>query len=241
MIVKVIGMYFGWVKINMNKIKEIQEELKQVFSGKTIKIWDSIIPLVAFLVINQAFSLNYAVILSIVSGLFFLVYRLLLKEKLAYALAGLAAVAIAAGMAYLSNSGAAFFIPGLIAGVITVVLCFGSVALKKPLAAWSSKLTRRWPKNWYKLDKIRPAYSEVTIFWGIAFGLRTLLEIWLLLQNAINAAGAVKIFLGWPYTIAILIASYFYGTWRLKSLGGPGVEEFNNNTPPPWKGQLKGF
>jgi hypothetical protein len=185
--------------------------------------------------------LNYAIVLSLVSGIIFLVYRLIAKEKLVFAFAGLAVVAIAAGLAFLSKSGAAFFLPGLLTGILTVVLCFGSVLIKRPLAAWSSRITRRWPIEWYKLPNVRPAYSEVTLFWGIAFGLRTLLETWLLLQEALNAAGAVKIFLGWPYTIAILILSYIYGTWRLRNLGGPGVEEFKEGKSAPWEGQLRGF
>ena len=225
----------------MNKLQEIREEFQQVFSGKKIKIWDSIVPLVVFLAINQIFSLNYALVFSLLSGVIFLIYRLWSKDKLTYALAGLAVVAIAAGMAYLSKSGAAFFIPGLITGLLTVVLCFGSVLIKKPLAAWSSRFTQRWPKEWYKLKKVRSAYSEVTLFWGFAFGLRTILEIWLLLQDALNAVGAVKIFLGWPYTIAILVISYIYGSWRLKMLGGPSVNEFKDGKLPPWEGQLRGF
>ena len=225
----------------MNKLQEVREEFQQVFSGKKIKIWDSIVPLVVFLAINQIFNLNYALVFSLLSGVIFLIYRLWSKEKLTYALAGLAVVAIAAGMAYLSNSGAAFFIPGLITGLLTILLCFGSVLIKKPLAAWSSRITRRWPNEWYKLEKVRPAYSEVTLFWGVAFSLRTILEIWLLLQNALNAVGAVKIFLGWPYTIAILVISYIYGSWRLKNLSGPGVEEYKQGTPPPWEGQIRGF
>jgi len=225
----------------MNKILEIKSEFGQVFSGKKIKVWDSITPLIVFLAINQFYDLNLASVLAIISGILFLAYRLIAKEKLSYSIAGLAVVVAAAGLAFLSKSGTAFFIPGLITGLITIVLCFGSVIIKKPIAAWSSRITRRWPKNWYKLDNVRPAYTEVTIFWGIAFGLRTLLELWLLMQNAINAAGALKIFLGWPYTIAVLIISYLYGTWRLKNLQGPSVDEFVAGSPSPWKGQLKGF
>lgn len=225
----------------MNKLLEIKSEFGHVFSGNKIKIWDSITPLIVFLIINQLYSLNLAVALSIVSGILFSSYRLITKEKLSYSIAGLAVAVIAAGLAFLSKSSTAFFIPGLITSLITIVLCFGSVIIKKPIAAWSSRITRRWPKNWYKLDAVRPAYSEVTLFWGVAFGLRTLLELWLLIQNAINAAGAVKIFLGWPYTIAVLIISYFYGTWRLKNLQGPSVDEFVAGSPSPWKGQIKGF
>jgi len=236
-----IGKHFGWEILIMGKLQEIREELQQVFSGKNIKFWDSIVPLVVFLAFNKIFTLNQALIFSLLSGALFLIYRLWTKEKFSYAIGGLAAVAIAAGMAYLSKSDAAFFIPGLITGLLTVVLCFGSVIIKKPLAAWSSRITRHWPKEWYELKKVRPAYSEVTIFWGIAFGLRTIFETWLLLMDALNAAGAVKIFLGWPYTIAILVLSYLYGTKRLRILGGPSVKEFQDGKTPPWEGQLRGF
>lgn len=225
----------------MTKTQEIREELISVFSGKKIKILDSIIPLVAFLVLNQLLGLNSATIFSLISAGIFVVYRTWTGDKLIYAFVGALGVIAAAGIAYFSGSDTGFFIPGLITGALTVILCIGSVLIKKPIAAWSSRITRRWPKNWYAHEKIRPAYTEVTIAWAMAFGLRTFLEYWLLSQNAINAAGAVKIFLGWPYTIVILILSYIYGSWRLKNLGGPSVEEFKDKKLPPWEGQLRGF
>ena len=225
----------------MNKTQEIREELISVFSGKKIKILDSIIPLVAFLVLNQLLGLNSAIMLSLISSGLFVVYRTWTGDKLIYAFVGALGVFAAAGIAYFSGSDTGFFVPGLITGALTVLLCIGSVLIKKPIAGWSSRITRRWPKSWYEHEKVRPAYIEVTIAWAIAFGLRTLLEYWLLSQNAINAVGAVKILLGWPYTIVILILSYIYGSWRLKNLGGPSVEEFKNGKLQPWEGQLRGF
>ena len=53
--------------------------------------------------------------------------------------------------------------------------------------------------------------------------------------------GCANILLAWPFTITILIISYVYGIWRLKNLGGPGVEEFKEDKKPPWKGQNKSF
>jgi len=47
--------------------------------------------------------------------------------------------------------------------------------------------------------------------------------------------------LGWPVTILVLVISYIYGIWRLRKLGGPGVEEFTEGADPPWKGQTRGF
>lgn len=225
----------------MSKIQEIREELVNVLSGKKLKILDSIIPLIIFLALNQLFGLNSATIFSLISAGIFLGYRTWTGDKLIYALVGALGVFTAAGIAYFSGSDTGFFIPGLITGALTVLLCVGSAIIKKPIAAWSSRITRRWPRSWYMHKLVKPAYTEVTIAWAVAFGLRTFLEYWLLSQNAINAAGAVKIFLGWPYTIVILILSYIYGSWRLKNLGGPSVEEFKNGKLPPWEGQLRGF
>lgn len=47
--------------------------------------------------------------------------------------------------------------------------------------------------------------------------------------------------LGLPVTISVLVLSYIYGVWRLKKLGGPGIEEYRKKSPRPWKGQMKGF
>ena len=51
----------------------------------------------------------------------------------------------------------------------------------------------------------------------------------------------INILLGWPFTILILILSYLYGLWHLQNLGGPGVQEYQNDKKPPWEGQKRGF
>jgi hypothetical protein len=88
---------------------------------------------------------------------------------------------------------------------------------------------------------VLPAYNEVTILWAVAFAARLMLEFWLYQQDALGALGTVRILLGWPFIIALLIVSYLYGLWRLGKLGGPSVEEFKAGKVPPWEGQKKGF
>jgi hypothetical protein len=225
----------------MVKFQELKEELQSVFSGRGIKLVDTLLPLVLFLVINQTFSLTAAVGGALAAAGGFLALRLVQQESLIYALLGAGGAALAAGWVYLSGNESSFFLPGLISGVITVVICAGSAIIAKPVAAVTSFITRRWPLDWYWHDRVRPAYSEVSWFWGVAFGARTALEYWLLQQDAVTALGAVRIFLGWPYTIFILVVSYLYGTWRLGKLDGPSVDEFKAGDEPPWKGQQRGF
>jgi len=51
----------------------------------------------------------------------------------------------------------------------------------------------------------------------------------------------VRVVVGWPALIALLIASYVLGRRWLVALQGPSIEEFRTETEPPWKGQARGF
>jgi len=225
----------------MSRFKELQEELKLVLSGRGARLLDSFLPLLIFLVANPLFGVNIALGASLVVAGVFAVFRIIKKESLVYALGGLGGVLLAAVFVKLSGSEAGFFLPGLISGGITVVLCTVSVLINRPLVAWTSFIARRWPLGWYWHTKVLPAYNEVTIIWAVAFSARLVLEFWLFQQEAVNALGVTKIILGWPFIVILLITTYLYGLWRLGRLEGPSVEEFKTGKEPPWEGQKRGF
>jgi hypothetical protein len=124
---------------------------------------------------------------------------------------------------------------------LTVLLALVSLLTHRPLAAWTSHLVRRWPRQWYWHARVRPAYSEVTLLWALYFALRLGLQLQLFRSASTGILALVNFILGWPGTAALLVVSYLYGTWRLRTLGGPSVDEFRNNQPPPWKSQRRGF
>lgn len=223
------------------KAQELWEELKSVFSGRGVKLLDAILPVVIFLAANPRLGIPIALVLSIGTAVLFSVFRLIKKDSLSYALGGLGAVLLAAVFALISNSAVGFFLPGLITSGLTVILLLISAAVRRPLAAITSHLTRSWPLAWYWHPRVRPAYSEVTIFWAVGFGARLALEYWLFQQGAAGSLGLIRTVLGWPYTILLLIISYLYGLWRLSKLAGPSVEEFQSGEKAPWEGQKRGF
>lgn len=225
----------------MDKIRELQAELKTVFAGRGAKVLDVIVPMLVFLVTNPILGLSASLGAAIGSGILIFLFRIFRQENIYYALGGLGAVLLAAGFALLSGSGVGFFIPGMVSGGLTVLLCLLSVLFKRPLAALSSHLTRSWPLDWYWHPLIRPAYAEVTLIWALGFGIRLVLELIFFLQGAVNALGLIRTVMGWPYTILILLLSYLYGLWRLGILAGPSVDEFKSGSKPPWKSQSKGF
>ena len=225
----------------MRRFAEIQEELKSVLAGRGSRLLDSFLPLLIFLVANPIFGVDAALWNALaISGVFAIV-RIWKKESLAYALGGLGGVLLAGIFVKLSGSESGFFLPGLISGTITIVLCIVSVVINRPLVAWTSFIARRWPLGWYWHPKVLPAYNEVTILWAVAFSGRLALEFWLYQQEAVNALGATRIILGWPFIVILLIATYLYGLWRLNNLKGPSVEEFKAGAESPWEGQKRGF
>lgn len=225
----------------MTKIKELQEEFGGVFSGKGSRFLDSFLPLIVFLVANFLFGLNLALWGALIVAGLFALYRISKKENLVYSLGGLGGVLLAAVFVKISDSEVGFFIPGLISGAITVVLCVVSVTINRPLVAWSSFITRRWPLGWYWHPQVLPAYNEVTIIWAIAFSARLGLEYRFFQRSALSALGTTRVLLGWPYTIGLLIVSYLYGLWRLERLKGPSIDEFKTGAESPWDGQKRGF
>ncbi len=225
----------------MHKLNELLGEFRSVFSGKVFRILESLLPLVVFLIVNPLLGLNPALWAALALAGTFAFYRLIQRQSLVYAFGGLGSVLLALVFVQLSGSGAGFFIPGLISGAVTVALCVVTVMLNRPMVAWTSYLTRRWPLGWYWHPQVLPAYNEVTILWAVAFATRLALDFTLYQRGATVALSTSRLILGWPFIIVLLIITYLYGLWRLKRLGGPSVDEYSNNIPPPWQGQQRGF
>ena len=77
--------------------------------------------------------------------------------------------------------------------------------------------------------------------WLLFIAGRLIIQVWLFQQGQTGQLAWANTLLGWPVTILVLVVSYIYGIWRLRKLGGPGVEEFQEGQEPPWKGQTRGF
>lgn len=226
--------------MNSSKLQELLQEFRSVVIGR--RAWgDAIIPPLVFLVINLIFGIWPAI--GGAAGLAILISarRIIRKHPVRYALGGLGGVATASILAMVLARGEGYFLPGMASGAATAAACLVSVAARRPLVAWTSHIARRWPLSWYWHPKVRPAYSEATLFWFAFFAGRLVVQVRLYQRGATAALSAIGFFLGWPALILLLAGSYLYGLWRLRNLRGPSVEEFREGTPPPWSGQRRGF
>ena len=224
----------------MSKADELFGELRAVVFTRS-KWLDSILPPLIFVLLNTISGLTLALVGAFGGALLIGIYRLIRRQAWTYALGGVGGVILAGLIAWFIGGAEGYFLPGIITGGLTALLCVVSVLLKRPLVAWTSYITRRWPLDWYWHSRVRPAYSEVTIIWALFFTLRTLIQFELFQQQAAGTLGIVQLLFGWPALIILLVASYLYGMWRLQNLGGPSVEEFKIGQNPPWKSQRRGF
>ena len=222
------------------KLRELLEEFRSIFAGRS-NLADSMIPPVLFLIVNPLLGFNYAVWGSLLVSVLVSLFRLSRGQPLRYALGGLGGVILAILAARVMNRAEAYFLPGVITGILTAVICGVSVVVGRPLVAWTSHIARRWPLGWYWHPRVRPAYSEVTIAWTVFFAAKLAIQLLLFREAQAGALAIVTVITGWPATIVLLALSYLYGLWRLGHLQGPSVAEFEAGADPPWTGQRRGF
>ena len=217
---------------------ELLEELSSVISGRT---FDALLPPLVFVLLNGILGLDIAVLGAVMVALFFSLLRIRRKQNWWYAAAGLLGVILASLVAYLTRSAGSYFIPAILSSALLLLLVLLSLLSDKPLAAWTSHLVRGWPLGWFWRKDIKPAYREVTLVWGALIFIRLVIQVLLYRSGDPVIQAWANILLGWPVIIAVLVLSYLYGTWRLRRLGGPGVDEYKEAKKPPWIGQTRGF
>ena len=222
-----------------DKARELLEEFRSV-TGQ-VGLFDTILPPILFLLLNGLAGFTAAMIGALGLSIVIAALRLRRGQSLLYAMAGLGSVGLAIAFALLLGRSEGFFLPGIVNGGLTVALALVSLLIRKPMVAWTSYLARRWPLDWYWHEKVRPAYTEVTVAWLAYFALKLFWQVSLFQGREIDELALVNTLTGWPATIALLIISYLYGTRRLAQLRGPSVEEFRNGAPAPWSGQKRGF
>lgn len=221
-------------------VSEIRQEIADLVSGR-VAIADGVIPPLAFVGANAVWGLVPAAVAGVGSAVAIISWRLTRGKRLRFAVAGLAGTLLAVVLALRSGSSQDYFVPGIVSGALTSVLILVSVLVRRPFVAWTSWVARGWPLQWYWHPRVRPAYSRVTWMWFLFFGSRTLLQGYLYLAGNTGLLGVVRVALGWPALLFLLVATYVLGRRWLVGLGGPSVAEFESGAPPPWQGQPRGF
>ena len=228
------------VEMKQSKLHELLDELRAVFAGRNSFI-DAILPPILFLLINGLAGFQAAMWSALALSMVIAVVRITRRQSILYALAGVGSVAVAIGLVWILGKSEGFFLPGLVSGSMTLLLIIISLLIRRPMVAWTSYIARRWPLEWYWHPQVLPAYSETTFAWAVFFAVRLYVQYSVFQSEDVTLVAVTNFITGWPFTIALLVLTYLYGTWRLVKLQGPSVEEFRAGVPPPWQSQRRGF
>ena len=220
------------------KFLEIKEELKAL-NPDNESIVDGVIAPIFFVVLANFVELNIAIYSTAILLTSLLVLRLFQRQNIKFVIYGFIGSLIALAIARRQGSSSGFFLIGIIRDGSIGIIGILSILIGRPFTIYSSKVFRNWPKDWYFHKKIKPAYTKVAMIWSIYLLLKAGLQIYFYENPEILVL--IKLATSNQTTIILLVVSYIYGQNQLKKLKGPSVEEFNNNSPEPWKGQLKGF
>ncbi len=202
-------------------------------------VFDSVVAPLFFVVTNNFSSLNQAILWTgfLLAALF--LYRLLRKQNLKFVFYGLVGTIGALILARVQGSASGFFIPGIVRDLLIAIVGLVSIIIKKPFTIYSSKAIRKWPQEWYIHEQVRPAYTRVAIIWTFYLFLKGGLQV--VFFNSPEILVTIKLLSSNQTTLILLVVTYIVGQNKLQSLSGPSVDEFINETPPPWKSQQKGF
>jgi hypothetical protein len=223
----------------MSTSRQIIDELRSLVSGAGVA--DGILPPLVFVAVNAGFGLQPAVLAAGGVAAAIVLVRLATGRPLKYALSGVVGTGIAVALTARSGRAESYFLPGILSGAVTTAALLISIVLRRPLVAYASWATRGWPIDWFWHDRVRPAYTTVTWIWVVFFGARTAVQAALYTAGSVTALGVVRVATGWPGLLGLLVVTYLVGRSRLESLGGPSVDEFEAQKPPPWSVQPHGF
>jgi hypothetical protein len=223
-----------------SRARQTLDEFRTVVLSRG-QVLDAVLPPLVFLAVGFLAGTQTGMMAALATAGSFVLVRALRRQPVTLALLGLVGSAAALLASLLLRRSEVFFLPDLVTQSALAAACLVSVALRRPLVAWTSHLVRRWPRAWFWHPRVLPAYQEVTLAWGGFFLLQALLQWTLLQQQQVTWLASASLVNGWPATVVLLILTYLYGTRRLARLAGPSIEEYETGTPPPWTGQLRGF
>ncbi len=167
----------------------------------------STVPVVVFVVINVIFSLQPALIASVVVAVAIAGWRLSRREVLQPAVSGLLGVGVCAFIAYRSGEAKDFFLPGLWYSAILGGAFLISVLVRWPLAGVIWHAINGQGHAWRQDRRLLTAYTVATLLWAAVFAARLLVQGWLYNSDETTWLAVARLTMGYPLLAVALLGT----------------------------------
>ena len=173
---------------------------------------DSGLPSLVFVAANalvgvsapRATALAPAIAAAFAAGLGIVVLRLVRRETLTQALAGLAGLAVAVFFAVRAGEARGFFLPGIYVDAAYAIVLAASAALGRPLIGTIYGLLLGQP-GWRSDARLRRLFVIATVGWSAVYAVRAGVQALLYREDLPGLLAVGKLLLGWPLTVLAVL------------------------------------
>ena len=196
---------------------ETERTILEAFGGRR-GLLDGGLPPLVFVSVNAVVgahaarpeALTAAIAASSAVGVAAVVARLVRRESLRQALAGLAGLALAVAFALRSGEARGFFLPGIYVDAAYGLVFAGSAVLGRPLVGTLWRLLHR-RRGVRRTDAhLQRRFTVATLGWAVVFATRATVQALFYLDDRPGLLAAAKLLLGWPLTAAALALTLGY-------------------------------
>ncbi|MDF7641139.1 DUF3159 domain-containing protein [Bifidobacterium sp. ESL0784] len=178
---------------------------------------ESMLPSFVFVVMFVITSnLKTTIIVSAVLAVLLVVVRLLQRQTVLGALAGLISIAICLVWAWNTHEARNYYMYGFITNSVYMVVLAITLAIRVPgvgflvefIRSLPTEHLRAWLADWRGDKKLMRAYDIVTAMWIGVFALRLVVQVPLYLTNHVTWLGTTRLLMGLPFWALAIWVSY---------------------------------
>ncbi len=168
--------------------------------GGPLGVAESVVPAAAYVLTYTVSGQDTTISLIVAVGLgvLFGVARLIRRQTVQFALAGIAGLALSAYVVSRTGRAADFFLPGLLANAGYALAYLISIIVRWPLLGVIVATLRGGDMSWRKDPRQVRDFSRASWVWVVLFSLRLAVQLPLYLADAVTALGVARIAMGIP-------------------------------------------
>ena len=168
--------------------------------GGPLGVAESVVPAAAYVLTYTVSGQDTTISLIVAVGLgvLFGVARLIRRQTVQFALAGIVGLALSAYVVSRTGRAADFFLPGLLANAGYALAYLISIIVRWPLLGVIVATLRGGDMSWRKDPRQVRDFSRASWVWVVLFSLRLAVQLPLYLADAVTALGVARIAMGIP-------------------------------------------
>jgi hypothetical protein len=183
-------------------------DLARMIGGRRGVI-DATVPGVALVVVDAFTSLTRAIGAAILAAAVIALIRLIRREPLRQAGAGVLGLAGAAALAAYTGTAKTYFLPGILVNAGWALATITSIVVGRPLLGYAAALLDRGYAHWQGDAGLRRAATLATGVWAVVFTSRACVQGYLYVHNDVHWLAPVKLGMGLPLWALALAATLF--------------------------------